>query len=148
MRRFTLLSALTFGLAGVLSAQTGRIVGTVSDTSGRPIGNAQVFVVGTSLTALTDSLGRFVLEVVPVGRQDLRAAFVGFRPLLLRELPVGPTDSTSVEFRLLPAPVQISDETFWSCVFSPRNEPNVPRDLASTRWRIRVIEGALTRTCP
>lgn len=148
VKRLTLLSVLSFGLVGALSAQTGRIVGTVSDTSGRPIHHAQVFVLGTNLTTLTDSLGRFALDGIPAGPQNLRAGFVGFRSLTLRALSVKPADSVRVDLRLIPGELQVSDETFWGCVLSARNEPNVPRDLTTTRWRIRVTEGAATRTCP
>ena len=42
----------------VRSITTGRVVGHVKDQNGAPIANAQVFIVGTALNALTDTAGR------------------------------------------------------------------------------------------
>jgi len=57
---------------------TGRVVGHVRDDGGHAVAYAQVTVVGTALSALTDTAGAYVLASVPAGKVTLRAARVGF----------------------------------------------------------------------
>ena len=59
---------------------TGQVAGSVRDGAGAPIVHAQVQVVGTALTALTDTAGAYLLPAVPAGRVTLRATRVGYRP--------------------------------------------------------------------
>jgi Ca-activated chloride channel homolog len=59
--------------------KTGRITGHVRDQGGAPLANAQVFVVGTALNALTDAAGGYNLAAVPQGTVQLRAAFIGYK---------------------------------------------------------------------
>jgi Ca-activated chloride channel homolog len=58
---------------------TGQIGGTVRDGAGAPIAQAQVQVVGTALSALTDTAGAYLLPAVPAGSVTLRAARAGYR---------------------------------------------------------------------
>jgi TonB-linked SusC/RagA family outer membrane protein len=72
------LVALALGPAN-LAAQTGTLVGTVIDaTSQRPLQNAQVFIPGTQVGALTSAAGRFILLNVPSGPQTLRTVLIGY----------------------------------------------------------------------
>ncbi len=57
---------------------TGRIAGHVRDGQGAPIAHAQVFVVGTALSAITDTSGAFLLPAVPAGTVTVRAARTGY----------------------------------------------------------------------
>ena len=57
---------------------TGRVAGHVRDDGGHAVAYAQVTVVGTALSALTDTAGAYVLTSVPAGKVTLRAARVGF----------------------------------------------------------------------
>jgi Ca-activated chloride channel family protein len=71
----------TIGAAPVIQfPRTGRVEGHVRARSGTPLAHAQVFVVGSAVSALTDSAGRYVLPVVPEGSVTLRATFVGYQP--------------------------------------------------------------------
>ena len=76
-----MLATLTTGAASpvILPQETGRVAGHVRNQNGAPIPSAQVFVVGTALSALTDSLGAYHLPAVPEGRQHIRAAFIGYK---------------------------------------------------------------------
>ena len=57
------------------------VVGIVLDSAGvRPVHPARVDLVGTTIFALGDTLGRFVLTPVPVGRHTLRVKGIGFLP--------------------------------------------------------------------
>jgi Ca-activated chloride channel homolog len=75
-----LLFLTTTAAAPLNSApKTGRVVGHVRDQAGAPVANAQVFVVGTALTALTDPKGYYHFAAVPEGRAQIRAAFIGYK---------------------------------------------------------------------
>ena len=75
------LSLVTAAAAPVrLDTTTGRAAGHVRDGSGAPIAQAQVIVIGTALSALTDTAGAYLLPAVPVGPVTLRATRVGYRP--------------------------------------------------------------------
>src|SRR6476661_2850380 len=56
------------------------ITGHVTDATGRPLANAQVFVVGSQLRALTTADGRYSIAGVPTGTQTVRAMLIGFAP--------------------------------------------------------------------
>ena len=63
-----------------LARTTGQVTGTVRDGSGAPIAQAQVQVVGTALSTLTDTAGTYLLSAVPAGAVTVRATRVGYRP--------------------------------------------------------------------
>ncbi len=63
----------------ILPPKTGRVTGHVRDQSGAPIANAQVFIVGTALNALSDPRGAYALPAVPEGKVEIRAAFIGYK---------------------------------------------------------------------
>ncbi|MBK7260200.1 MAG: carboxypeptidase-like regulatory domain-containing protein [Ignavibacteriae bacterium] len=68
--------------AGSVFAQgSGTVKGTVKDgQTGEPLPSANVSVVGTSLGAVTDVEGRYILRGVPVGTRTLRASYLGYKP--------------------------------------------------------------------
>ncbi|MFL5576649.1 MAG: SusC/RagA family TonB-linked outer membrane protein [Gemmatimonadaceae bacterium] len=59
--------------------ESGIITGRVTETgSGRPLGDVQIFVVGTRLGAVSDANGNFRIANVPAGPQSLRARRIGY----------------------------------------------------------------------
>ena len=77
----TLVLLLVFSATQVLAQGTGNIKGTVKDgQTGEPLPSANVSVVGTSLGAVTDVEGRFMLRGVPAGTRNLRASYLGYKP--------------------------------------------------------------------
>jgi outer membrane receptor protein involved in Fe transport len=75
---FLLLAALLVTSGSVL-AQSGQIKGRVVDADTRqPMGGATVMLVGTTLGAVTDQNGNYVIKNVPFGSHTLRALFVGY----------------------------------------------------------------------
>ncbi|TDX02016.1 TonB-dependent receptor [Dinghuibacter silviterrae] len=69
------------------SAQTQTIKGVVTDkTSEKPL--AGVTVQAAGLTTITDSLGRYTLKNVPLGRQQLAYSYAGYQPALIPEVLV------------------------------------------------------------
>ncbi len=87
------VGVLVVALAPAAAAQhaviaTSRgLVGVVTDTARHPLAGVQVFVVGSSRAATTDSDGRFVLPDAPAG--PFRVAFrrLGFAPDTVRMDP-------------------------------------------------------------
>ncbi len=81
-----LVAVLCLSLATAAAApvrhgpSTGRVAGHVRDGQGVPVPYAQVTVVGSALSALTDAAGAYLLPAVPTGTVTLRATRVGYGP--------------------------------------------------------------------
>jgi Ca-activated chloride channel family protein len=81
-----ILAVLCLGLATAAAAPvrlppaTGRVAGRVRDAAGAPVVHARVIVVGTALSALTDTAGAYLLAAVASGPVTLRATRAGYRP--------------------------------------------------------------------
>ena len=79
--------------AGTLFAQaqlTQNIQGTVTDrSSGAPLPYVTIILL-TSPTkgTTTNDEGEFMLKDVAVGRHDLQASFVGYEPIVIKEIMV------------------------------------------------------------
>ncbi len=89
-----ILSALNFLGSKSMSILTGSgaVTGVVVDQDGRPF-QCQVVILGTELSAATDSNGRFLLDRVPAGAQILIVA----DDALGREFPVEVIPGETVE---------------------------------------------------
>ena len=76
-----LLAAVLVAPQPVALVETGTITGHVTDsTGGSPVANARVIVVGTALSASTDSKGAYTIASVPAGTYTVRAQFIGYKP--------------------------------------------------------------------
>src|SRR5687768_9916766 len=70
-RNFALAAvALTFGASALAAQDTGKIEGRVRDQAGAPIANAQVVIVGTAFSALTNPQGYYFIN--KIGRASCR----------------------------------------------------------------------------
>jgi Ca-activated chloride channel family protein len=73
------LSLVTAAAApGRHGLSTGRVAGHVRDGQGAPVAYVQVIVVGSALSALTDTAGAYLLPAVPAGPLTIRATRVGY----------------------------------------------------------------------
>jgi len=116
---FLLLILSTTGAAPVVQpSRTGRVEGHVRAQSGSPIAHAQVFVVGSALSALTDSTGRYVLAAVPEGPKTLRATFIGYKPVEA-QVTVRPGRNAIQDFKLEPNPIPAAELTVTNGAVSP-----------------------------
>jgi hypothetical protein len=98
-----LFSLLTFG-ASMLYSQTatsGVVIGTVADATGALIRGATVTIVETAtnhtLTATTDSGGRYIFPVVAPGEYTLTIVAKGFRKTTVNKLVVEVNKSATVD---------------------------------------------------
>src|SRR5512144_61889 len=97
IRPFLALAALLAAPSLTSSGPAGRIGGHVRDASGAPIAQAQVFVVGTSLRAVTNITGAYSIDSVPVGTYTVRAQFIGYAPAVLPNIQVGAGQAVAVD---------------------------------------------------
>jgi Ca-activated chloride channel family protein len=86
----------------------GRVAGWVKDQAGAPITGAQVVVDGTTLAALTDTNGHYLISGISPGQVVLKATFVGYRPLIIRNFTITGGQTSRVDFPLEAATVDNS----------------------------------------
>ncbi len=89
LRIFSFFSLLLMAvqLFGQQPVQTIR--GTVTEEAvGFPLPYVSVMVRGTALGAVTDEKGNFVIKNVAIGRYNIAVTFVGYEPVILREIQV------------------------------------------------------------
>ena len=94
MKRLLLGAAIALLLPSVMKAQinqinqtTQTVRGQVCDVaSGEPMIGVTITVEnGITLATVSDADGNFVINNVPVGRHSVRATFIGYEPVLLKE---------------------------------------------------------------
>ncbi|HVF40933.1 MAG TPA: SusC/RagA family TonB-linked outer membrane protein, partial [Gemmatimonadaceae bacterium] len=106
-RMVCLTFSFLFAASALAQAQTGRVTGTVIDSaSSQPIVNARITVVGTTILTGTTSEGRFTLNAVPAGSQQLRITRIGFTPVT-RTINVGSDATSTIEIVLRAQAVQL-----------------------------------------
>jgi hypothetical protein len=78
--RYTTLILAVVAAASPARAQSasGMVQGTVSDSVGRKMDQVLVTITGTSLVAITDSSGRYVIGRVPIGAIEVKVRHVGY----------------------------------------------------------------------
>ena len=111
VRRGVVLSLLALAFAaGSALAQAGRIEGTVrSATTGEPLANARVTVLGRNLSAITDARGFYQISDLPPGGYDVRATLLGFAPVTLTNVRVGPGLAATANVEMRAAAIQLEE---------------------------------------
>ena len=126
--------------AGALAAQTGKVEGRVRDQAGAPIANAQVTIVGTAFSALTNPQGYYFMNNVPAGTVAIRASFIGYKRTEVTGVRVLEGQTITQDIQIEASPVVIEELT----VVAAEN-PLVPRDEVTTKQR---IDGSFTEKLP
>ncbi len=100
-------------LPAMASAQfTQTIRGIIQDNaSGSALEYATVSVTSISppIGATSDSLGQFVISHVPVGRHEFQASFVGYEPVILKDISVTSSKEVFLEIQLKENTTQLSE---------------------------------------
>jgi outer membrane receptor protein involved in Fe transport len=132
-RSLITLGAALCLLRGGLHAQaaTGKVEGRVQDEAGAPIVQAQVYLVGTAFSAVTDSHGHYFINNIPAGTWDIRAIFLGYQPLEARGDRILADQTITQDFTLARATVTLQE-----IVVVTAENPLVPRDEVTTKQRI------------
>ncbi len=108
MQRAVIVPALLVAAAGTARAQTGRVTGIVTVSPGsQPVAGVNLSVVGTAVRAATGPDGRFTLNNVPAGPQQVRAQRIGFAPTTLAVTVVA-GQAVSLNVQLTAQAVQLS----------------------------------------
>jgi hypothetical protein len=104
MKRSTLFFLLNLLFVPALWGQyVQNIRGTVRDkSSGVPIEYAAITVLGTDPVsgAITDSLGQFIIWNVPIGRYDLQIRFMGYEPVVVKEILLSAAKEMYLDIRM------------------------------------------------
>src|SRR5437764_1103570 len=93
-----------FLVAPVFSQITGAITGTVTDNTGAVVPNATVAIrnlgTGNERTLQTDSNGRYVAEVLPVGTYEVSVTAPGFKKGVRTGLQLNVADRLAADVHL------------------------------------------------
>jgi len=93
--------------AAPVTWQTGEISGTATDAAtGQPMASVQLFVPGTGRGTLSNREGRFLIQHVPVGEQEVVAILIGFGRISER-VTVTTEERTEVNFDLQPTAISL-----------------------------------------
>ncbi len=128
---FLVLFAPLFGFAGT----TGKITGTITDADNRePLPGVNVVIEGTTLGAVTDLNGYYVILNVPPGTYTLKASYIGYTPQRLTGLSVKIDLTTTVDFKLKPE-VLAGDE-----VVVVAQRPIVVKDISASLANLSDVD--------
>jgi hypothetical protein len=121
------------------SAITQTVRGTVTDAeTGYPVEFATVVLLDNPLIGtISDSLGRFRLDNIPVGRCNIKASFVGYDPYIYREISV-----TSAREVYLDIPLQENSFQLDEVVVTPRLNKEQPLNPMALTGKMLSVEEA------
>ena len=130
MKKYFFLCFANVLISLIAFSQTQTIRGTVTDEwQGQPLVGASVFLVLADsievIGTVTDQSGRYRLEGVPIGRQQLKISYLGYETALLSELLV----ETGKEFI---QDVQLSEATaaLQAVVVQAKGKHSMPHPLS------------------
>ncbi|HET6567237.1 MAG TPA: TonB-dependent receptor [Rhodothermales bacterium] len=131
-----LVAMWTFG-AGPASAQTrGKIAGNAVDAeTGETLPGVSVAVEGTTLGALTDMAGDYVIANLDAGTYTIRATYIGYTDVVVQNVQVNPDRTTRIDLELHPMTVELGNE-----VVVTATRPLVEVDNTSSSVRLQSEE--------
>lgn len=110
LARLAVSMVAALGLTAPAGAQqpTGTVTGRVTEgESRRPVANAQVFVVGTSMGARTDTSGAYRIGGAPAGPQTVRVNLLGYQSVT-RSVSIPAGGSVTLDVGITAAPTVLS----------------------------------------
>ncbi|MCB9276368.1 MAG: TonB-dependent receptor [Lewinellaceae bacterium] len=120
-----LLSAFVFPLYSQAPQQTVRGVIVDADTR-QPLAGATVSLPATGMGAVSDTLGRFRIDAVPVGRYQVEVRYIGYESLMLQETLVESGRETVLQLELQESPSNLEAVE----VSASRSDIRVPHPLS------------------
>lgn len=117
-------------LTSTALAQTGKIAGTVTDAAtGEPLIGVNVVIEGTTQGSVTNMDGYYVILNVKPGTYALRASYIGFTPVVAREVRVNIDQTTTLDFQLQESVIE--GEEVVVTATRPVVQPDVSASLAN-----------------
>ena len=95
----TISAVALFSCCLGIASQSRTIHGLVTDSAGNPMIGATVMISGTSLGAMTNAYGAFIISDIPMGSYTIEARMVGMLPET-KELDLTSFDDPHVSFSL------------------------------------------------
>ena len=144
MKRLFLGAAMTIMMLlspSVMRAQVVQTVrGQVCDVaSGEPMIGVTITVEnGTTMAAVSDSEGNFEIKNVPVGRHSVRASYIGYEPVLLKEQLISAGKELVLNLRMRESISELGE-----VVIKPRVNKQQPlNEMAQVGARMFSVEEA------
>lgn len=127
MRKGIFLFFLILGSVQLMAQDLVSLKGKVTDSHNAPVATASVSVEGTSLGAITDEDGVFLLERVPKGKQFIVVSMVGYETVRT-PLHAGRSENRVHAIRLLSKDNQLTEvEVFGRRDAAPRGLESITR---------------------
>ena len=123
-----------------VTSTTQTIRGQVCDVaSGEPMIGVSISVEnGTTMSTVSDANGNFVINNVPVGRHSVRATYIGYEPVLLKEQLVTSGKELVLNLKMTESISELSE-----VVVKPRVNKQVPlNEMAQVGARMFSVEEA------
>ncbi len=92
--------ALTLVPPQLAAQNTGRLTGQARSTDGRLLSDVQISLAGTTLGAITNAEGRYVLLNVPAGIYQVNAQIIGYATQRHTDIRVEPGGTTTLDFTM------------------------------------------------
>jgi len=126
---------LTLFVTSVSWAQGGKIVGKITDSeTGEPLIRDGVLIQGTSNGASPNVEGEFTILNVDPGQVSLRASYVGYTPMTVKEVIVRSSLTTEQNFELRPESFEGEE------VVVTAERQAIIKDLTSSESRVSTEE--------
>lgn len=93
----------------VLAGTTGKLSGRVTDKKKQPLTGVNIAVVGMPLGAATDAEGRYTILNIPPGRISVKAALIGYGPVLTQNVDITSDNTTRLDVELAESAVQMQE---------------------------------------
>jgi hypothetical protein len=108
MKKFLLL--LFIIQASLFAGVTGKFVGNVADNNtGEPLIGANIIIQGTTLGAVTNHEGRFIIINIPPGVYSIKVSFIGYETVLFENVKIIVDQTTSIAAKLSVKSVQVGE---------------------------------------
>lgn len=131
----TLVSLVLFVPLVGFAGTTGKIAGTITDADNRePLPGVNVVLEGTTMGAVTDVNGYYVILNVPPGSYSVKASYIGYTAYRVTNVVVKIDLTTTQDFKMKPEAVAGEE------VVVVAERPVVVKDVAATQANLNIKE--------
>lgn len=129
------ISLLLLVPALLYAGVTGKVAGIITDAqTGDPLPGANIQIAGTSLGAVSDMQGRYIILNVPPGVASVKISYVGYESQLVTNVRIMIDLTTALSVKLKPSAVQMRE------VVIVADKPMIQKDLTSSGATMRREE--------